>query len=181
MRSCRNRALSFAVLAAFFGATRVFAIDFAVGAAGVDGMDDHMQPAVSARIGWAPDLYSQLYYWGRDYGPVSERDVVLTFTASAPVASSKFLVAHYGITASAHDISLYDNPSSRAQPDPPPATHDRDLNLGGMLGMGLRAKTGPLTYAVNWDSHIYLTASPFIVFLASARKQIVSIMLGVEL
>lgn len=181
MKSWSHATLRYAVVAALLGATRVSAIELAVGPAGVDGMDDHMQPAASARIGWTPDLYSQVYYWGRDFGPVSERNVVLTFAGSASLRGSKFFVAHYGIAASAHEISLYDNPASRANPDPPPKTQDRDLNLGGVLGLGLRAKTGPLTYTLNWDSHIYLTGSPFIVFLASARKQTVSFMLGVEL
>lgn len=157
------------------------AVELGAGLAAVDSMDNRMEPAASARIGWTAGLYSQFYYWGRDFGPVAERNAVLTFAWSASMPAASFVFAHYGFAASEHDFSLYANQASREHADAPDAKHDREFNLGGVLGVEARAKTGPVTYSVNWDSHIFPTGSPFIVYLTSARKQTVSFVLGVEL
>ena len=85
------------------------------------------------------------------------------------------------MVGAAHEVSLYANEESRAIADGPESVTERDYNLGGVLGIGLKASAGPFTAAMSWDSHIFLTGSPFIVFLASGRRQAVSLTVGLEL
>src|SRR4051812_42663140 len=80
------------------------AVDVGAGLAAVDDMSDNAQPAATIRFGWTDSLYSQFYYWGRDFGPVSERYYVLTLAAERPAFGSQYLVVHYGAAASVHDI-----------------------------------------------------------------------------
>ena len=179
MRHCLNMLL-WIILLQSGGSSRALALDLGLGLAAVDNMSDGAEPAATARVGW-DGFYAQFYYWGRDYGPVSERNGLLSLAGETSVGGSKFLVAHYGLDLLDHQVNLYGNHPSRSGTNPPTAVHENDPNVGGILGLALHLNAGPLLCTLSWDSHIFFTGSGFIVFLASARKQSVSLLLGVDL
>lgn len=144
-------------------------------------MDDRAEPAATVRLGWTERVYSQIYYWGKDFGPVTERNLFVTVAGETPIKGSQYLFVNYGAVASEYRVSLYDNASSRRLPDPPPVEHEREYNLGAVLGLSAQARAGAFRASFHWDSHIFFTGSPFIIFLTSARKQSISLMLGVDI
>ncbi len=172
------------LLVAFFSfasASPLYAVGVGMGLAAVDSMSDRAEPAATLQMDFGQSSYSQLYYWGRDYGPVSERNFVASFVFRTPLPEAKFLNLHYGVVASDHTVSLYDNAASKAQVNPPEVEKKSDYNLGGLLGLGVEGKVGVFKASFHWDSQIYLTGSQAIIFLTSARKQTLSLLVGVDL
>lgn len=84
MRRCLHKIFFLtALLVLVQVAPEATAAELSVGLAGIDNMSDQVQPAATVRAGWSKSAYSQLYYWGRSYGPVVERNLFLTLAGEA--------------------------------------------------------------------------------------------------
>lgn len=160
---------------------RMFAFESSFGLSAVDNMGDSAQPAWVAGLGWSESLSSKIYYWGRDFGPVSERQGLVTLAANLAIPELKQISAHYGLVGYAKQTSLYANEESRSLEEAPPPIKEMAYNLGGLLGLGWSPDLGRLKCNLSWDSHIFMVGGGAIIFVASARIQTFSLTFGVEL
>lgn len=158
-----------------------YAFGIGAGIAAVDDMSDNAQPAALVQFAWTDKTLSQLYYWGRDYGPVSERQGMLTLVTSKTFPGTNLFSVRYGIVVLAQQTSLYENKASRQQPDAPDKISETNYNAGGILGVGLPYSLGRIRMELNWDSHIFMVGSSAIIYLASARRQTLGLTIGVDI
>ncbi|MCX6117018.1 MAG: hypothetical protein NT027_05730 [Proteobacteria bacterium] len=158
-----------------------FGLELGSGLAAVDNMGDRAQPAAVVRVGWTKELFSQAFYLGQDFGPVSERQAMLTFGANSDIGGLKFLNVRYGAVAFMQKTSIYDNESSKNQPNPPAPIHDTNYNLGGFLGVAAFQEFGRFKLELNWDSHIYTLPNQAIILIPSARRQTMGLTIGVTI
>jgi len=158
-----------------------FAFGIGAGIAAVDDMSDNAQPAALVQFAWTDKTLSQLYYWGRDYGPVSERQSMLTLATRKTFPGTKLFNVRYGVVGLVQQTSLYKNRASREQPDAPEQISETNYNAGAVLGIGIPYSFGRATVEINWDSHIFMVGSSAIIYLASARRQTLGLTFGVDI
>lgn len=157
------------------------AFDMGTGLAAVDNMGDTAQPAATLRVGWSKDLFTQAYYWGRDFGPVSERQGMLTFGVNKTFPKLGLVTARYGIVALAQRTTLYKNAMSKEHANAPEPVSETNYNAGGLLGVALPYNLGKFKIVLNWDSHIFMVGGGAIIFIASGRRQTLALTAGVEI
>lgn len=155
------------------------ASDVGVGIAAMDDMSNNAEPAAVVRVGWSKNLLSRYYYWGRTFGPVTERHHLVTLAGVQEVPSLSFMNVHFGGQFLAQETVLYENAESKAMSNAPSPIRERSYNMGGLVGLGAHTNFGPVLCELYWDSHIFMVGSSAIIFLASARKQTVGLTVGV--
>lgn len=158
-----------------------YAFGVGAGLAAVDDMSDGAQPAAVFQLAWTNTTFTQLYYWGRDFGPVTERQGMLTLGMRKTFPGMSFFAVRYGLVALVQKTSLYDNASSRNRENAPAAETETNYNGGGVLGIGVPYALGPVRMELNWDSHIFMVGGTGFIFLASARRQTLGLTFGVEI
>lgn len=151
------------------------AFEIAAGFAAVEEGDDRLRPAAAVHVGFPRDFEGNLYYYGREFGPVKEQTVIVNFVKSWDVFNSKFLEAHFGpcLMDEKTDVSFDGEDSEESQ-------SEDNLNAGAVYGINFALpKAGPLYLAASWDSHIFAAGINGGLLLSSGRKQTISLVGGV--
>ena len=132
-----------------------------------------MRPAAALNICTTGGWQARGYLYGRNYGPVHERDYIFSFSKLFDV-SGKFLQGSTGLSLSAEDttIKFSDNPEDNA--------HYTGTNIGIDFGLNATFFTlGSLNIKGTWDSQLYPAGSAAI-FLANGRKQALGLLAVVQ-
>lgn len=158
-----NYIISLFLLLLWAIASSSFAFELGTGLAGIEDGDDRLRPAAVMHIASQSGYTSRLYVYGRDYGPVRERNFVLSLNKKFDI-SSKTWQGILGIAGLADrtDIIFPDNPE------------DNDTFTSTNLGMAfgihwLILDTKFMQVKATWDGHVFPAGTGFI-FLANARK-----------
>jgi hypothetical protein len=147
----------------------IHAADFGTGIVGVEDGDDRLRPAAVLHAASAGGFISRFYLYGRDYGPVVERNYILSLGKRFDLGS-KAWQANIGF-ASMADVTTVKFPD----------TPDDDMtytstNFGMSFGLHWTLfELKLMQLKATWDSHVFPAGSGFI-FLANARKSTLGIM-----
>lgn len=153
----------FLCFAKFISATPTFALDIGSGIVAVEDGDDRLRPAAVLHAASTAGFISRFYLYGRDYGPVSERNMILSLGKRFDL-SSKTWQAHFGFAA------LSDTTTVKYVDSPDDSTSYTSYNAG--MGFGIHWNFIDLKafqMKATWDSHVFPAGYGFI-FLANARK-----------
>jgi hypothetical protein len=151
------------------------AFEFAGGIAAVEGGDDRLRPAAFAHLSVMPSLYSRLYAWGRKFGPVEERDYLasLSWRTSVAKINTLHVSAGFSVMQQTTRVTFDDAPSENSE--------ENNSNFGGNLGVHWSFfDHGPMYLAFSWEAHLF-AAGDAAIFLVTARKQMLSLGVGVAL
>jgi len=164
------------VLSPALAPKRAYAFELGGGFAAVDEGDDRMRPAATLDLS-VNDLYGgRLYYYGRTYGPVREDTAVLSILRRWPVFGSKLLTASFGLALmDERTVLKFDNDTDQAKNQT-----ENSYNGGFAFGVtfGLPKTSAPLYMALSWDAHVFPAGVNGGLFLATGRKQTISVILG---
>ncbi len=153
--------LSLALLWLFATVSNGF--ELGTGLAGIEDGDDRIRPAAVLH-GAAQNGYgSRLYVYGRDYGPVRERNFVLSMSKRFDIAS-KTWQGILGIAGLA-DMTSIDFPEN-----PEDNMTYTSTNIGMVFGIHWNLyESKRIQLKATWDGHVFPAGTGFI-FLANARK-----------
>lgn len=169
------RILVFAVIS--LAASPVFAVEAAAGFAAVEEGDDQTRPAASLHMGWDGFYASRLYVWGRSYGPVTERTIILSSFRRFGLFGSKAISGSIG-GAFLNEYTKVEYGDQSIDADFKAEEHN--YNLGAQFGLSATlVNSGALHMSMNWDSHVFLAGAGGL-FLASGRKQALGVLLGIN-
>jgi hypothetical protein len=147
-------------------------MDAFVGAGALIEDDDRARNAAILHLGFPNNWYSRFYLWGRTYGPVTERDGILTISKRTDIFGLKTLHASVGFSAMAErtSITYSDHPSENST--------FTATNFGAVFGLHYDLYTGKsVNISASWDSNVF-AAGQAIIFLVTGRKEILGITAG---
>jgi hypothetical protein len=149
------------------------------GGALVAAGDDRLEPAATVHIGWSPFEATDVYYWGRLYGPVKQENGMITLVRKWGLFKSNVMTAHFG-------IALLDERTTIHYDDPLYASYNQQQNaLNGGVDFGvvfaIPPHAGPVAFAMGWDSHVFPAGAEGMLLLATGRKETFSVTMGIQL
>lgn len=153
--------ISLAMLSTF--TTHAQATDLGTGLVAIEDGDDRFRPAAVLHVGSERGFLGRFYAYGRDYGPVKERNYVLSLSKRFDISSKTW----QGIVGLA---GLQDSTEVKFADHPEDNTSFSSTNVGMAFGihwMFLDKKA--LQLKATWDAHVFPAGTGF-VFLANARK-----------
>lgn len=151
----------------------------AVGAGIVEQGDDRLEPAAAAILAVSESLALTAEAWGRSYGPVTQSTIMGSAVRSFAVGKSGLLSAHLGGTLMDEATTIkYSNPAYSGLNERKDA-----INLGANFGVSLNLpkSLSPLHGELSWDSHVFAAGGQGGLFLASGRKQVIAVLVGMHL
>lgn len=148
--------------------------DIATGASVIEEGDDRPRIGGLVHIGFGDGYRGRLHVYGRDIGPVQQRTFLVSGVRHFTPFKSPMLKAAVGAALMNERITIdYASDSSLS-------TSENNFNLGGVFGLSLQVPKGPLYFSMDWDAHVF-PAGAAGIFLATGRKQTISIAMGVSL
>lgn len=163
-------------LSVFFTGEPAEALELNSRLSGVEETDDILKPSVGFEVSAKSGLSSALTYWGRDFGPVSERRYLLTVFYKFQPLKSKLIRASLGGSVLNEITSInYDSPYDHL------SVEDVEYNLGGLFGVYFRFFEGAsYLFEGHWESSIF-PAGQAGMLLVTGRKQTIGLSFGVKL
>lgn len=157
------------VLLVLIGASKsLIAADLGSGLVAIEDGDDRMRPAALLHLGTNAGFVSRFYVYGRDYGPVEERNFLLSLDKRFDLAGKTW----QGIVGLA---ALYDMTTIEYDDHPEDNMNYSSSNFGAAFGIHwtfLEAKR--FRMQATWDGHVFPAGTGFL-FLANARKSAIGI------
>ena len=154
-------------------ATTLQAVDLGTGLVAIEDGDDRMRPAAVLQAASAGGYMGRFYLYGRDYGPVQERNYLLSLDKRFDIAS-KSLQGLVGVAC------LYDSTSIKFPENPEDDDNFSSTNIGGAFGLHWTfVETKVARLQLTWDGHVFPAGSGFI-FLANARKSAIGVTASTE-
>jgi hypothetical protein len=163
--------------------------DLGVGFAAVEAGDDRTRPAAALHVGVGEFWVGRAYWYGQEYGPVREETTIVSVARQWGLFRSDSLVASFGVTLMDDRTTLDfdegddDGSGNAADDSAPDDVREDNLNVGAAFAVAWRLPpklSGPLFVEAAWDSHVFPAGSAAI-FLASGRRQALSLTIGVSL
>lgn len=155
-----------------FMAKSVMAADVGTGLVAVEDGDDRLRPAAVLHFASAGGFISRAYAYGRDYGPVRERNYILSMGKRFDIAS-KTWQGHVSAAMMSDTTELHypDNPEDN--------TSFTSTNVGMAFGIHwLFIDSKVMQVRATWDSHVFPAGAAFI-YLATARKSTLGLTAGI--
>lgn len=148
------------------------AADIGTGIVAVEDGDDRLRPAAVIHFATAGGFYTRGYAYGRDYGPVRERDYILSMGKRFDLSGKTW----QGLVGAA---VLSDTTELRYNDYPEENTRFTSTNFGMAFGLHWTfIDTKALQVRATWDSHVF-PAGAAIVYLANARKSTLGLTAGI--
>jgi hypothetical protein len=172
-RSIPLRILLLTTTSLAFIPQRSLAFEISAGGGALEEGDDRSRPAAIVHMSFPNNYISRAYMWGRTFGPVTETDGILTVAKRYDIFGAKSLGSVVGVSAMAEKTSIkYDD-------YPQENTSYTSTNAGLLLGLHYDLWTGrTLKVAASWEGHVF-PAGGAVIFLVTARKQILGMTAGV--
>jgi hypothetical protein len=142
--------------------------------AAVDESDDILKPAIGLKS-YINGIGFSVWGWGRDFGPVQQRSVLLTGGKYWTPFSFKSLMVGGGISALSETTRLTFKDARDENHE------DTFYNAGGFFGLRYSYSFSGVIVDASWESGIFPAGLAGGLFLATGRKQIVSIGMGAML
>ena len=150
-----------------------------VGFAAIEEGDDRIRPGLTFHLGLAPHYYTRLHLWGRDHGPIEERGYLFGGGRRFELFGSDLLQAQVGVTL------MYQGIDVDYAPGPGASSEERsegNFNIGPAFGIGMMwLDVQPLYLAVHWEGHLFPAGLDGGILLATGRKQVLSLTVGLTL
>lgn len=148
-----------------------------MGFAAIEEGDDRVRPAAAVHAGFPRDFDGNLYYYGREFGPVKEQTFIVNFVKNWSIFNSNTVTAHFGpcLMDEKIDVTFDGAESDKSE-------SEDNFNAGAVYGIAWSLpKSGPLFLSVSWDSHIFAAGINGGLLLSTGRKQAISLVAGVSL
>lgn len=160
------------VCTGFWQTSAVAQVEYTLGYAALEEGDERLRPAYAFHAGLTPNYFFRSYFWGRDYGPVKERGMLLSFNHRYGIFNSRALQANLGVAILNERVELDFEGSEDDE-------SEQSGNLGAAVGLqyGMKITNRFIVHAA-WDSHLFLAGQGGI-FLVTGRKQTISMTAGV--
>ena len=142
--------------------------------AAVDESDDILKPGIGLKT-YFNGFGGSVWGWGRDYGPVQQRSVLLTLGKYWAPFSFKNLTFGGGVSVLSETTRLIFKDAKDENHE------DTFYNGGGFLGLRYSYSLSKMVVDASWESGVFPAGIGGGLFLATGRKQIVSIGLGAML
>ena len=142
--------------------------------AAVDESDDILKPGIGLKS-YFNGFGVNIWGWGRDYGPVQQRSMLLTLGKYWSPYSFKSLTFGGGISVLSETTRLIYKDAQEENHE------DTFYNGGGFLGLRYSYNPSKVVIDASWESGVFPAGIGGGLFLATGRKQIVSIGLGAML
>ena len=150
-------------------------IEVGAGPVAIDEGDDRLRPGAMAHIGFGNNLFGRFHGYGRKFGPVMERTWMLSLQKGFPMFGVNWIQMTLGGT-------LMDEYTELKYADGEGNTSAHSYNLGFVGGVHFPIlAVSPIYLELGWDSHLFLAGPNGGLLLATGRKQIFSLGLGVRL
>lgn len=141
----------------------------------VEETDDSFKPGVGFDVVTASGWGCGLLYWGRDFGPVSERRYQGSFYKKMAPFAHKQIFASLGL-AVLNESTEIEYPSSVSSYD----TSEEEWNGGGFFGIYYKLTSKPgFSAELHWESALY-PAGQAAILLVTGRKQNIGLSAGVK-
>lgn len=141
----------------------VLAIEVGSGLEAIEDGDDRMRPAALLHVGTTGGLVSRFYLYGRNYGPVQERNYLLSVDKRFDIGGKNW----QGLIGIA---GLCDTTTLKYDDHPEDNMSFSSTNVGMAFGLHWNIwELKKFQLKATWDAHIFPAGSGFI-FLANARK-----------
>lgn len=148
------------------------AADLGTGVVAVEDGDDRFRPAAVLHFAAANGFITRAYAYGRDYGPVRERDFILSLGKRFDL-SNKTWQAHVSAAL------MSDTTELRYSEHPEDNASFTSTNVGMAFGIHwLFIDNKALQVRATWDSHVF-PAGAAIIYLANARKSTLGLTVGI--
>lgn len=174
MRAHLNRLLASASISLAFVAVTtksVQAAELGTGLVAVEDGDDRFRPAAVLHFATAGGFISRAYAYGRDYGPVRERDYILSL-------GKRFDLPNKSWQAQVAAAVMSDTTELRYSDHPEENTKFTSTNFGMAFGIHwLFVNSKSVQVRATWDSHVF-PAGAAVIYLANARKSTLGITAG---
>lgn len=143
--------------------------------AAVGESDDILKPAIGLKSYFKNSFGVSFWGWGRDFGPVEERSMLLTVGKYWTPFSFKSLMVGGGLTVLSETTRLvYKDAKEENQ-------EDTFYNGGGFFGLRYSYDLSGVILDASWESGIFPAGLNGGILLATGRKQIVSLGIGATL
>lgn len=157
--------------------------ELAAGFALIEQGDDRGRPGLAVHGAFNEFYLGRGYYYGRDFGPIREDTYLLAFSRRFGLFKSNYISGHVGACAMNERITLRFRAEDSTDAGAGRNRSEDNYNVGGVFGItaALPKSASPLYAGISWDSHVFPAGLNGGLFLASGRKQAVSIYLGAAL
>jgi hypothetical protein len=143
--------------------------------AAVSESDDILKPAIGLKGYFDGGFGVTFWGWGRDFGPVQERTMLLTVGKYWSPFSFKNLMVGGGLTALSETTRLvYKDAKEDNQ-------NDTFYNGGGFFALRYSYSLSGLILDASWESGIFPAGFSGGLLLATGRKQVISLGIGAAL
>ncbi len=142
-------------------------ISFAV----VDESDSNLKPAVGLKVLFTGYNLS-LWGWGRNFGPVEERSLLVSVGKAWNPFTTKLVSTIAGVSGLSETTRL------KFKDFPQDDENDTYYNGGVYFGLRCSNNFGPVILDTTWESTLFPAGVTGGIFLAMARKQILSLGVG---
>jgi hypothetical protein len=151
---------------------RGHATDILAGIGSVDQGDDVRRPGAIFEVGINPSIFAGGFFFGRNFGPVKESAIVLNLGIKRRLFGNLPIKGRAGISLLDESTKISHSEFSRVE---------HNYNPGIILGAGYSRQFGRTLIQFVWDSHLYPAGINGAILLATGRKQIVALLIGVAL
>lgn len=151
-------------------------IEIGVGLATLEEGDDRLRGALAFQLGWNKIYASRLYFASREMGPIKDQTLILAGMRRWSIFKSPYLRAEVGPVLMNESYQITYDKESDENFD----RQENNFNIGGLVGLSLSLPSNRLLFELAWQSHIF-PAGIAGLFLASGRKQDISMILGIKL
>jgi hypothetical protein len=162
-RLAATQAIRLAVVSLYLTATHAYGVEIGSGLEAIEDGDDRLRPAALVHIATDKGFITRGYVYGRDYGPVSERNYLLAIGKRFDFSSKTWQgIIGLAVLADTTEIIYKDYPQDNSS--------YTSTNVGMAFGVHWNifdAKAFRLK--ATWDSHVFPAGTGFL-FLANARK-----------
>jgi len=150
------------------------AIELAPAFGAVDESDDNLKPVIGLKS--VLGAYSaSLWYWGRKFGPVRESSFLVTGSKYFHPFRWKPVRTEVGLAGLSETTSLTYTELKNEN------ASETFLNLGVYFGVSSSMQMGLVDLSVSWQSALFPAGLSGGIFLATGRKQVLSLSAGVDL
>lgn len=157
--------------------TKAYSAELSVGMSAMEEGDDRQRLGTSFSLELSNSYYSKIFYFQRNFGPVSEKLGLISISKKFKLFNSRYLSAGVGANVLVEDQSItYTKAVDQAY-----NLSETQYNLGAFTGIYFKhAITSKYSYGVSWESALY-PAGLGGILLSTARKQFISLDIGVRL
>ena len=154
------------------------AAEFRLTGGAVEEGDDRYRPAAGIEFVAGSGLRGEILVWGRNFGLVTERSVLVAGMKSLDLFGNKALSGVFGISFLGESTEVAADGNNDVEFD---GDSSQSTNIGGVFGVrSTFLEWKNMTVGAAWESHVF-PAGVAAVLLVTGRKQTLTVNAGVTL